>query len=412
MCGCASPIGKEHDGCPVARRNVRRVEREAVTRLERDLSGRRPERRRRCLSARPMGRDDRNRHRNDEPDDKERGQESEPNAAGDPTAAVVAGSPEEARTGNHERSPGRSEHEAGSCRGVHVTVGDLGRSDAGPYEGPDPEHERGHCSPARACAEYHHDREPEYGEGDHGRDDVVAQARPGRRCRRDGDDVESDGRNGRHEDGALPRRGPAHAPRVDELFVATRRAARWIGRRRRRRGARTRAEAEALVLQVVAEGRERGIGRIERPIERLPRDAVELDICRAGKAAVDSSLEVGSVALAHERDHERTLVVRPERVSDRDRAEEELAGRRGVASSGSSPRRRARDTQLRSPRGTSRPRRRRRRHRSSGRSSPRSRPTRSPARAGTRPARRAVSRRARARRTWQRAPPTRLQHRA
>ena len=176
-----------------------------------------PSARRRCLSARPMGRDDRNRNRNDEPGDKERGRQSEPDAAGDPTAVVVSRSPEEARTGNHERSSSRGEHEAGRCRGVHVPAGDLGRSDSCPDERPDPEHERGHGSPARACAEHGCDREPENREGDHRRDDVVAQARSCRRCRRDDDDVESDGCKGRHEDEALPRRRPAHAPRVDEL---------------------------------------------------------------------------------------------------------------------------------------------------------------------------------------------------
>ena len=102
MRGRASPVGDENDGCAVARWNVRSVKCEAVLRRERDRSCRRPEPRRRRLSSRPVGRDDRCRDGNDEPGDEKHRYQAEPGAAGEPPAVMVAASPEDVKT----RRPG------------------------------------------------------------------------------------------------------------------------------------------------------------------------------------------------------------------------------------------------------------------------------------------------------------------
>ncbi len=216
MRGRASPVGDENDGCAVARWNVRSVKCEAVLRRERDRSCRRPEPRRRRLSSRPVGRDDRCRDGNDEPGDEKHRYQAEPGAAGEPPAVVVAASPEDAKTRAQERQPRRGEQEARRGLRVHVTAGGIGRGDSCSDERPHAQDERRRGDRGRGGTEHHDQREPENHEGDHRRNGVIAPPRSGRRCRGDDDDVESDGRDGRHEDETLPRRRPVHPPSVNE----------------------------------------------------------------------------------------------------------------------------------------------------------------------------------------------------
>ncbi len=201
------PGGIEDDGRAVPRRDVPGREREAVLRLQRDLAVRPPELRRRDVGARPVGRDDRDANRDEQPVCAEERRERDPGSTQMAAATLPARAPELPAREAEQDDPDREQEEPGPVLVASADGAGIRDREESTHQGQETDRCREGCAPARGQPRVEDDRRREDRHGCREPKQMLARAGPGLGCepRVDrGMSREQESRGAEHEPEWLP----------------------------------------------------------------------------------------------------------------------------------------------------------------------------------------------------------------